>query len=300
MSGMGQSSTDVAADGGAAAPADAGTHGSATAVSSPPGPSNPSAAPAAGNTGEEGAKAGAAGVSPPPSEGGAAEPASEPSSAAAAAPAADPKEDWRERRIRQLTARLREQEKLGEGAMPPSDGAQAAPTQEEIQRQVQAEAARLAAVNEFNRECNAAVEAGKAAFGAEQFNSRVAELRKIADMQNPAEAQAYTALIQSVLETGEAPKVLFQLGADLNLASELLALSPTKRAMKLAQLALAKGEPEPSAAPKPVTPIRPKADGVTPIAPSDASRADNLSMAEWMKRREAEVAEKRKQGMRIY
>jgi hypothetical protein len=218
-------------------------------------------------------------------------------------PEATPKpqaEDWREKRIKQLTARLREQESRAGASATPDPNATPATDPALTQAQIRAEAERLAAAQRFADQCNEAVEAGKRAFGAEQFTARVADLRKIVDPSNPAEAGSYAQMIEQVIETGEAPKLIYALGADLNLASELMALSPAKRAMKLAQLALAKGEPEPSAAPKPITPITPKGDTHTPISAADASRADKLSTREWMARRQADIDARRAKGERVW
>ncbi len=210
------------------------------------------------------------------------------------------KEDWREKRLKQLTARLREQE--SRAGAPQVDAATAPPAADPaaLQAQIRAEAERLAAAQRFADQCNQAVEAGKQVFGAEQFNARVADLRKIVDPSNPNEAASYAQMIEQVIETGEAPKLIYALGADLNLASELMELSPAKRAMRLAQLALAKGEPEPSAAPAPIKPITPKGETHTQISPADAAKADKLSTREWMARRQAEIDARRAKGERVW
>jgi hypothetical protein len=85
---------------------------------------------------------------------------------------------------------------------------------------------------------------------------------------------------------------MYELGGDMAKASEMLELaaaSPVKMALEVAKMSLVKGEPEPSKAPKPITPIGGKGSSLNEIAPSDPMRADKLSTAERMARRNEEI-----------
>lgn len=202
-------------------------------------------------------------------------------------------EDWRDRRIRQLTAKLREEQEAREAAKPEQ---QPQLSQADIERR----AAEIAKQNEFARQCDLAVNLGREAFGEQAFNERVGQLRQLVNVNDPVEMKQYADLIAAAIETGEAPKLLYALGSDLNRASELMGMTETRRAVELTKMAVAKGEPEPSAAPKPITPIGARAESVTPIRASDPLRGDKLSTSEWMKRRQAEIDERRKAGERVY
>lgn len=210
---------------------------------------------------------------------------------AVAAPPAKPADDWKDRRIAQLTGKLREaQEKLEakpEGAA--AAGEAIITNQAELDRLVEAQAERALAAKQFNESCNAAAEAGRQAFGAEDFNKSVAGLVQLVDMKDPSQAATYNQFINAALATGKAPELLFALGRDQNEAARLMLLPPVQLGIEMARLA-AKPAPAPiSGAPKPIEPIGSRRGPHTSIAPSDPVRADNLSTAEWMVRRNAEV-----------
>ena len=221
-----------------------------------------------------------------------------PESAAAPAPAAPaaqtPPErpatpDWRERRIAKLTAQLHEaREKLGAAASAPPPAAAPAPTDELINRRAEALAREMEATRAFNERCNAAADAGRSAFGEAEFNSRVAALHKVYDPADPGQVAAYNLMLEAAIETGQGPALLHRLGGDLNEAARVLALPPVKMALELAKLAVPR-DPAPSAAPKPITPIGNRGASNERIRPDDPERADTLSTAEWIRRREEQV-----------
>jgi hypothetical protein len=62
-----------------------------------------------------------------------------------------------------------------------------------------------------------------------------------------------------------------------------MGLELAKRALKA---------PMPSAAPKPVVPVGARGRTHDAVDPADVDRADRLTTAEWMRRREAQVAER--------
>lgn len=204
---------------------------------------------------------------------------------AAASPAKPVKpEDWRDRRIAQLTARLKEfQEKKDEA--PSGD-----PTAD-FDKRVEQEAIRRAEAREFASRCNAVVEKGRGQYGEAEFNSRLAQLRNVVDTTDPAAVAAYENFIRAGLETENLDRIIYDLAADPNEAVRVLALPPMKMAVELARRASAP-EPEPvSVAPKPIKPVG-GAPGRVHVAvdPSDPAASDRLSTAEWMKRREAQLA----------
>lgn len=214
------------------------------------------------------------------------EPAAEPEPTSAAAA---PPEDWRDRRIAQLTARLRESERRAAAQEPAQPGTQPIADQAELDRLVEARAAERAAINEFNRQCNETAEAGRKQFGSE-FDSRVQGLLGLIDRGDPQDALRYNQFLSAAIETGEAATLLHRLGGDLNEASRIMNLSPVRMGIELARLA-AKPEEQVSNAPRPIRPVGGTAGGSRdPIDPADPDRSDRLSTREWMARREAQLA----------
>lgn len=201
------------------------------------------------------------------------------------------KEDWRDKRIAKLTAKLRESERAK--VEPPKPG-----SAEEDEARIQAEVSRRAANDAFNKACNDAAAAGRKDFGEAEFNSRVGSLTKLVDKDDLSSIGAYNQFLAAALETGEASKLIFELGGDLNLAEKIMSLPPLKMAVELTKLASRKAEGEEiSSAPKPIRPVNGSAPH-SAISASDTERADKLSTAEWMKRREAEVAGRSGNGAR--
>ncbi len=208
--------------------------------------------------------------------------------------AAPPKPDWREARIAQLTARLREsQAALNEArAQAPrqeATGGEAAGSvpAAEVERLAQARAQEIAAATSFNEKCNAVFQEGVAAH--EDFQARVNQIRQLINPADAQEAANYSAFLSTAIETGEAVKILHTLGGDPGEAQRILALPPARQALELAKLTLSAEAPL-SGAPKPIRPVAGgRAAPHTAIDPDDPERADNLSSQEWFRRREAQV-----------
>lgn len=196
-------------------------------------------------------------------------------------------EDWRDKRIATLTARLKAQETAKPTPAEPEPTGAPALTQADVERLANERAGAISARAEFNARCNSVAQEGRKQFP--DFDVRVKELAKIVDNSNPAERKAYDDFLEAALETGEAPKLIYELGGDLNEAMRILALPPTKRAIELAQRAIGI-DPGVSGLPKPITTVQGKNTGPSEIAASDPVRADKLSSSEWHKRREAELA----------
>lgn len=250
----------------AALEADAGAH--------PPAPAP--AAPAAGDSPVDAA------VEPT----GAAD--ADPAAPVEAAPKADDElPEWRKKQFNKVYARLKaveaERDAL-KAAKPQGEAAQL--DEAEVQRRVE----QLAKQNEFISQIKQADTLGRAAFA--DFDARVSKVFQFANSGTAADKAAYDTLLRTALETGQAHRIMYELGGDMAKASEMLELaaaSPVKMALEVAKMSLVKGEPEPSKAPKPITPIGGKGAELNEIAPSDPARADRLSTAEWMRRRNEEL-----------
>lgn len=194
-----------------------------------------------------------------------------------------PKEDWRDRRIAQLTARLKTEApapKVEEA--PKADMVPAA----EVDRLANERAAMLAQRAAFNQQCNDAAAQGRKDFP--DFDASVGELFKLVDKSDPNSRQRYDQFLEAALETGEASKIIYSLGRDLNEAARIMDLSPIKRAQELASLAASDAQPV-STLPKPVQPVGGRNSGPGEISPDDPVRAEKLSSAEWHRRRQAQV-----------
>jgi hypothetical protein len=235
--------------------------------------------------------------SPPPTGtegGGSSEPPSPPPPTTP--PAAEPPAtDWRDRRIATLTRRLRDlQERSAStnGAPAPTPPVPQVPPPAEFDAAVNQRARELAAVNDFNRRCDEAAFTGRTTFGETEFNGRIDQLRKLVDNTDPVSVQAYNNLLMAALEAGDAPRLLHDLGADLNEAQRILTLNPTKMAVEMTRRA-AKEPIVNSGAPKPITPVNTRGVSHEQISPDDPDRSDHLSTQEWMRRREAQLAARR-------
>ena len=214
-------------------------------------------------------------------------------------PAAVKTEDWRDRRIAQLTAKLRESEatKAKAPTVDPAVAPQPALTEAEIQQRVRQQVAQ----DEFARRCNDAVAAGRGEYA--DFDSRTNEIRSIVNPTDVSEVTAYNRLIEATLDTGEGPRLLYELGGNKNEAARLLELAqsnPTRLGIEVARLAAKQSEAEPSKAPKPLTPIGGRGGSHEQIDPKDAERADRLDTKTWINRRQAEVDKRRAAGERIW
>lgn len=206
--------------------------------------------------------------------------------------------DWREARLRVETAKRREAEarvrelEARQVAKPPvedSAGKAARYTDDDVNRLADQKAAMQSQWRAFSDACDATAAQGRRDFT--DFDSRVGELRRLVD-QNDVESQgAYNRFLAAAMETGEAAKILHALGGDLNEAQRIMSLAPVKMGVEMAKLAMGQGK-EFSKAPKPINAINSRGSARVEISPDDAERADNLSTAEWMKRREAQVKER--------
>jgi len=161
------------------------------------------------------------------------------------------------------------------------------PNQAAIDRYVEERAAQLAATQEFNRRCNETAEVGRRAYP--DFDSRVSKLIGLVDGNDPSAVSTYNSFLNAAMETGEASKLIYALGGDLNEASRLLSLSPIRMAVELTKMA-AKPVQEISAAPRPINPAASMGVNNRTSMSADDPSSDQLSTEEWMRRREEQLA----------
>lgn len=212
---------------------------------------------------------------------------------------------WEEKRLAKLTAdKAALTERLAQYETPDGKPKKALETgtdpdllpRSEVERLALERAQAIAERTAFNAECNAAAQEGRKVFP--DFDTSVAELTKLVDKTDLASRQRYDEFLSAALETGEAHKIIYSLGRDLDEAERIMGLSAVKRAQELAMLAQADAK-QISGLPKPITPLSGRSAGPNEISPDDTTRADKLSSAEWHKRRQAQVdAEAERNGNR--
>lgn len=160
-------------------------------------------------------------------------------------------------------------------------------TQAEFDAAVKAEADRRASLeaaqraeNAFNASCNTAYQAGKGAY--EDFDTAVANLNAVGFMDR--------SMLEMVLETDEPQRVLYELGSDPDKAAALIAMTPAKRAVELAKMAVAaptgKKPAEVSNAPAPIRPVEGSAR-------TSGDLRDDDDDATWFAKRQRQINERR-------
>lgn len=157
-------------------------------------------------------------------------------------------------------------------------------TKAEFDVAVRAEAARQKAVDAFNDRCNDIEDKGAKAFG-KKWGDAKAQLGILDD-----QGRIPFDLLNCAMETDNPSQVLFALGQDLDKATEMLAMTPLKRAIAMSKLAETKpAERQRSKAPPPVEPIGGRGGG-------DDKPSDSDSDEEWNRKeaiREANVRKAR-------
>ncbi len=221
-------------------------------------------------------------------------PAPTPAPVPAATPPATPpeKQPWYLERIDQLTRKNYELTARVEAAQtppaatppatPPADGK--VYTQAELDQLSNQKAAALVDTNSFNAQCNVVYEKGVAAHP--DFQQKLHMLNTLSGglMQRP--------LIEAAIEAGNAESLLYELGSKPEVAQEILTLPPAKMAVRLAKMSAELSKTPPA---KPVSgapePIVPKVGGQTAV--EQGLDDPNLSTAEWMAKRKADLQKKR-------
>lgn len=221
--------------------------------------------------------------------------------------------DWRDRRIGEQQQRLRErnariaeleaqlaqrngqpapQPGQGNGAGQPTFQQPPVPQGGDIQRQINEAASRLASAQEFNRRCNEVAEAGRRVYS--NFDSRVQRLVGLVDNNDQQQVQQYNAFLNAAMETGDATRLIYDLGGDLNEASRIMSLDPVKMAVELTKMSGRVSTTDPSQTPRPLVPAASLAqNNRVSIAPDDPDNSDSLSTEEWMARRNEQVNSRR-------
>lgn len=226
----------------------------------------------------------------------------------------EPRQDWRDRRIGEQQQRLRERNaRIAEleaqlasqgqppqpsqppqyGQQPPPQPVGAAPG--DIQRQINEAAARLASNQEFTRRCNEVAEQGRRVYG--NFDQRVQRLVGLVDGQDQVQVNHYNDFLKAAMQTGQASRLIFELGGNLDEASRIMAMDPVGMTYELTRMSMRTGS-EASAAPPPLTPIASAAQSNrTMVQPDDPETADTLDTSEWMRRRTEQMQTRRQRTL---
>jgi hypothetical protein len=192
---------------------------------------------------------------------------------------------WMPGRIATLTAKLHQAKAQLEALKPKPEGTQALQLTE---ADVESRAAQIADSMAFNDECNREAKKGIAEFG-DAFKTRIANLASLVD---PDDRYRYNTFLRAALDTEAGAKVLYTLGGNIEEATRIISLSPTKMAVELAKIAMQETKPI-SSAPTPIKPLASRNAAASTIEPDDPQRGEKLDTATWMKQREAQVKAQR-------
>lgn len=152
-------------------------------------------------------------------------------------------------------------------------------SQAQIEKLAEQKAAQMLRDSQFNDRCNSVYEAGKEEYS--DFDDALGTFSRLGGVSRD--------LLEVVVELPDSHKVIHHLGSNPEDAQRVLKLSPTKMAIELTKISqnLGKEKKPVSAAHKPVRPV----DGRS-SANKDLHEIESTS--EWMKKREAQLAAKRK------
>ena len=176
----------------------------------------------------------------------------------------------------------------GEDAPQRSDFKTKAEFEAAVEAAAERKAAERLAVQEFNKACNAVEAAGSKAFGDKWARAK-AELAMLDD-----HGRIPMDILSVALETENPARVLFVLGNDIEKATELMGMTPIKRAIAMDKIASSKPAERPaSKAPPPVEPLGGRGS-------RDDRPTDRDSDEEWNRKEEARerrlAEERRKRG----
>jgi hypothetical protein len=159
-------------------------------------------------------------------------------------------------------------------------------TKAEFEIAVKAEAARVRAFEAFNESCNKIEAAGSKAFG-DKWGKAKADLSMLDD-----QGRIPMDILSVALETDDPARVLFVLGNDIERATELMGMTPIKRAIAMDKIASSKAAERPkSNTPPPVEPIGGR--GAGDDRPTDRDSDEEWNRKEALRERRA-AEEKRK------
>jgi hypothetical protein len=188
-----------------------------------------------------------------------------------------PKTDWAQRRIGELTRKMREEQRqrealaaeLAQYRQPTEQQQGQQPAAPDIDQLVEQRAAAKIADQNFNQACNRVFQEGVKA--DPNFEANLRTLQNVGEISRD--------FLEVVTDMDEGHKVLNHLGANPDEADRILSLPPLKQARELAKLeaSLSKAAPPPpvSKAPAPITPVGSR---TTPAEPEEfASPAEYIA-----------------------
>lgn len=236
-------------------------------------------------------------ASPPTSDPPSAPPVQTPPNPPEGIAAAPKPEDWRDKRIAELTRKLNEERKKAPPtvvAAPPAPVQAPGETQESFDSRVRETASQMVQINEWNRKCDDVASTGRTEF--QDFNTRLAACQSVVNSEDPAEVGQFNSILAAAMETGQAHRLLHSLGETPGEVTKLMRMSPLKMAVELerraAKFAPPAADPEPSNAPKPITPIGSRGVHYDGIKADDPVNGTKLPIGEWMKQREKQASER--------
>jgi hypothetical protein len=224
--------------------------------------------------------------------------------------------DWRDRRIGEQQQRLRERAaRISEleAQLAQFQNAQSNPAQQsyqpqvpaqyqqpqptgDIQRQINEAAAQMASQQEFTRRCNEVAELGRRQYN--NFDQRVQRLISLVDGSDSVQVERYNGFLSATMETGDAARLIYDLGGDLNEASRIMAMNPVRMAVELTKMAGRATTTEASQAPRPLNPVATAGQSNRMSAqPDNPDTADALSIDDWMRQREEQIASRRQRTL---
>jgi len=227
-------------------------------------------------------------------------PTPDPAAAAAPTPAPTPAEDWRDKRIAELTFKLNEEKKkhppVAAVTPPPTPSQAPGESEASFNQRVADTAAEMVRIDSWNKQCNEVAAAGSKEFT--DFGTRLAGVRTVVNNADMAEVQAYNDVLAATFEAaeGNSHKLLYSLTENPGEFRKLMEMSPTKRAVELTRkadkLGQAPTEPDPSGAPRPITAVSSRGLHYDGIKPDDAVNGAKLPIGQWMAEREKQAAER--------
>lgn len=227
--------------------------------------------------------------------------------------------EWAQKRINELTAKRYEAERVAQAeieranaadarsaellsqlanrdpAAPPAPGTPAKPaapvaSEEEFNRRVTMEAARVARINDFNKACD-----NIAAIGKNEFKDSWDDTLKNLSLVGAVGTNVSPEFLETAVELQQPHKVLHYLGQNLEEAEKIVKLPPKRMALEMARLEAKIMAPTPapvaapvSAAPAPVIPVT----GAAKVTSGDLTDP-NLPVEEFMALRSKQMEEKR-------
>jgi hypothetical protein len=172
----------------------------------------------------------------------------------------------------ELAARLEALSRAPPGEKTDPNAPRPAPTPEQLQQMVRAEAARIAEQTAMQERLKSFDKAGRKDFP--DFVDRCNTIASLGGAENPA-------FMQIVTDLEDGPKVVAQLADDPEKAIEILQMPPFRMAVALAKLSGQAAKPPPvSKAPAPIKAV----SGATRVEPDDSKLSDE---AWWDKERKA-------------